>query len=160
MNKLEKTELQNEIQTKLFASFKAYDLRATMDILTPEVYFWFGKGFIEKITTEEGLEKTIVIARDGRDNGDKFYNYLAAGIRASRSSAEPRPRASSPGCGVPRAFAPERSRTTATTRCSAASLRPPFPPPWLSRPERWGFGSSFGTSRIRPFRWRLTRRRM
>lgn len=72
---------KDSLQSKLSPFFKAYDLRATMDILSPEVYFWFGKGFMEKIAKEEDLEKTVVIARDGRENGDKFYNYLAAGIR-------------------------------------------------------------------------------
>lgn len=72
-----------EQKNKLLASFKAYDLRATMDILSPEVFYWFGKGFTESVVKKEGLENTIILARDGRENGEEYYNYLAAGIRSS-----------------------------------------------------------------------------
>lgn len=58
-------------------------MRGTMDILTPEVYYWLGRGFVQKILDPEHIDPIIIIARDGRHNGAEYYQHLAAGIRSA-----------------------------------------------------------------------------
>jgi phosphomannomutase len=67
----------------LFSFFKAYDMRGTMDILTPEVYYWLGRSFVELILVPENIDPVVIIAHDCRINGPEYYKHLAAGIRAA-----------------------------------------------------------------------------
>jgi len=69
-------------ENPLFSCFKAYDMRGTMDVLSPEVYYWLGRGFVQKILEPEHIDPIVIIARDGRYNGTEYYQHLAAGIRS------------------------------------------------------------------------------
>jgi len=60
--------------------FKAYDLRGTVPVLTPEIYYLVAKGLVEKILQPEGLPLEVNLVRDGRYSSPDFYKAFYHGL--------------------------------------------------------------------------------
>ena len=74
-------------QTAIHKIFKAYDMRGTVDILTPEIYYQFGRGLVQEVLKPDNLPTKVAIMHDIRETSDSFYTALINGIESAGGEA-------------------------------------------------------------------------
>jgi phosphomannomutase len=73
--------------TDYFSMFKAYDMRGTYPKINKDVYYWVGRGLIEKIFKPLNLPTELVLVRDARYTSPEFYQALVNGVQDAGGKA-------------------------------------------------------------------------
>ena len=68
---------------KVAKFFSAYDMRGTVDVLTPEVYYYFGYGLVSQVLEPDEAGVKVSVMHDVRETSHEFYSALCAGVVAA-----------------------------------------------------------------------------